>query len=143
MAESKRADRVVQKLAARPVRLLPGVGPARFIEIYLRPGVLVAKSKGSRPDAQAEIPFAGFTELEWLSAVSLMEGQRAATGKIRSLFGDIRLRGSNGWAVSRSSWALLSLVNDDCKERVRDAIRGYPREFQRDVWHSANAIIGR
>ncbi len=62
----------------------------------------------------------------------------AATGKIGVLFADIRRCGSNGWALSRSSWALLSLVNDDCKERVRDAIRGYPLEFQRDVWHSAS-----
>jgi len=99
---------------------------------------LVAKSKGSRPDAQAEITFAGFTELEWLSAVSLTEGQQTATGKIRSLFTDIRLRGSNGWAISRSSWALLSLVNDDCKERVSEAIRLYPAEFQQDVWQAAS-----
>ena len=86
-----------------------------------------------------ELTFAGFTESEWVSARSLLLGTDEANEEVGRLFSRLRFTRSNGFSVPAEHWALLSLVNDDCARRVREAIETYPAAFKANVDALANA----
>jgi hypothetical protein len=89
--------------------------------------------------------FAGFTADEWVAALTRAMGEEGARAHVRALFARLRLTPSNGFSLDDDTFALLSLVNASCAERVASIVGMYPPTVRKRIearirlWRSAQS----